>query len=86
MMAMQSEAVFLDPLNCREKSKSGKIRYRSSEDDEGRVLQAGQTIDDIYKGRLPLLGLNVEIDVQSDRATPVNSICPDDIFPWRYGK
>jgi len=50
------------------------------------MLQAGQTIDDIYKGCLPLLGLNVEINVLEHGATPVNSICPDDIFPGRYGK
>jgi hypothetical protein len=50
------------------------------------VLQAGQTIDDIYHCSFSGLGLNVEVNVQSDRATSVDSICPDDIFPGRYGK
>jgi len=50
----------------------------------GGMLQTGQTIDDIYNGSLPLLGLNVEIDVLEHGATSVDSICPDDIFLWRY--
>jgi hypothetical protein len=49
-------------------------------------LETGQTIDDIYKGGLPLLGLDVEINVLEDRATPVNAKCPEDVFPRGYGK
>jgi len=49
-------------------------------------LQTGQTIDNIYKGSFPVLGFDVEINVLEDRASPVNSKRPDDVFPWGHGE